>query len=244
MFSLGSLSLLCAFCFLGSFIQRVTGFGFGIFVMTVFPCLLPSYGEATMLSGLLAGTNSLMVVLQKRRFIQWKNFFPMLLCFMLVSVVCIFLLVRIDDHLIKKVLGILLVLGSLYFLFFNDKIRLKPNIRTQLSMGTLSGMMGGFFAMQGPPAVLYFMALGMEKNAYIACMQTYLLSGNLLMSVARGYHGFLTCHVGFAYCVGFLFVLGGNWLGGKIFDKISPKILRRCVYGYLALSGTVIYAMA
>lgn len=236
--------MLCVFCFLGSFIQRVTGFGFGIFVMTIFPYLLPSYGEATMLSGLLAGTNSLMVVLQKRRFIQWKNFLPMLLCFMIVSVVCIFLLVRIDDHQIKRVLGILLILGSLYFLFFNDKIRLKPNVKTQLSMGTLSGMMGGFFAMQGPPAVLYFMVLGIGKDAYIACMQTYLLSGNLLMSVARGYNGFLTYHVGFAYCIGFLFVLGGNWLGGKIFDKISTKILRKCVYGYLALSGVVIFSLA
>ncbi len=244
MFSFESFSLLCVFCFLGSFIQRVTGFGFGIFVMTIFPYLLPSYGEATMLSGLLAGTNSLMVVLQKRRFIQWKDFFPMLSCFMIVSVVCIFLLVRIDDHQIKKVLGVLLIFCSLYFLFFNNRIHLKPNMKTQLSMGTLSGMMGGFFAMQGPPAVLYFMVSGMSKDAYIACMQTYLLSGNLLMSVVRSYHGFLTCQVGLAYCAGFLFVLGGNWLGCKVFNKISSKILRRCVYGYLALSGAIIYAMA
>ncbi len=168
----------------------------------------------------------------------------MLLCFMIVSVVCIFLLVRIDDHQIKRLLGILLVLGSLYFLCFNDKIRLRPSVKTQVSMGTLSGMMGGFFAMQGPPAVLYFMVLGMSKDTYIACMQTYLLTGNLLMSVVRGYHGYLTAQVGLAYLAGFLFVLGGNLLGCKVFDKISSKILRRCVYGYLALSGVVIYAMA
>ena len=46
----------CIFIFLlsivASFIQRVSGFGFGIFVMMFFPFFLPSYGESVMLSGL------------------------------------------------------------------------------------------------------------------------------------------------------------------------------------------------
>lgn len=33
-----------------SFVQRTTGFGFGIFIMTLLPFLMPSYGEATALS--------------------------------------------------------------------------------------------------------------------------------------------------------------------------------------------------
>ena len=33
-----------------SFIQRVSGFGFGIFVMMFFPFILPSYGESITLS--------------------------------------------------------------------------------------------------------------------------------------------------------------------------------------------------
>ena len=41
-----------------SFVQRTTGFGFGIFIMTMLPFLMPSYGEATTLSGLLAMTTS------------------------------------------------------------------------------------------------------------------------------------------------------------------------------------------
>ena len=37
-----------------SFIQRTTGFGFGVFIMTALPFLMPSYGEATALSGILS----------------------------------------------------------------------------------------------------------------------------------------------------------------------------------------------
>lgn len=45
-----------------SFVQRATGFGFGIFIMTLLPFLMPSYGEATALSGLLALTQTYFVV--------------------------------------------------------------------------------------------------------------------------------------------------------------------------------------
>ena len=30
-----------------SFVQRTTGFGFGIFIMTMLPYFMPTYGEAT-----------------------------------------------------------------------------------------------------------------------------------------------------------------------------------------------------
>ena len=48
-----------------SFVQRTTGFGFGIFIMTMLPSIMPSYGEATTLSGILAMTTSLIIVIQK-----------------------------------------------------------------------------------------------------------------------------------------------------------------------------------
>ena len=43
-------ALVCLMSFVASFIQRTSGFGFGIVVMAVFPHLLASYGEATALS--------------------------------------------------------------------------------------------------------------------------------------------------------------------------------------------------
>ena len=41
-----------------SFVQRTIGFGFGIFIMTALPFLMPSYGEAVTLSGLLSLTSA------------------------------------------------------------------------------------------------------------------------------------------------------------------------------------------
>lgn len=57
----------------GSFVQRVSGFGFGIFVMMFLPYVLPSFGECITLSGLLAGTTSLVVALRHLRSVRWKE---------------------------------------------------------------------------------------------------------------------------------------------------------------------------
>ena len=69
---------------LASFIQRTTGFGFGIFIMTVLPYLLPSYGEATTLSGLLAMTTSLIVSFRMRKYLNWHHLLPILITFIII----------------------------------------------------------------------------------------------------------------------------------------------------------------
>ena len=57
---------------IASFIQRVTGFGFGIFVMMFFPFFLPSYGESVMLSGLLAGTTAFLITISNMHYVRWR----------------------------------------------------------------------------------------------------------------------------------------------------------------------------
>ena len=47
-----------------SFVQRTIGFGFGIFIMTALPFLMPSYAEAVTLSGLLSLTSATVVMVK------------------------------------------------------------------------------------------------------------------------------------------------------------------------------------
>ncbi|MBQ5835478.1 MAG: hypothetical protein IIW37_05405, partial [Bacteroidaceae bacterium] len=65
--------LIFPLCIIAGFIQRTTGFGFGIFIMTMLPMLLPSYAEATTLSGLLALTTNLLITVRMRRHIDWAQ---------------------------------------------------------------------------------------------------------------------------------------------------------------------------
>lgn len=102
-----------------SFIQRTTGFGFGIFIMTVLPFLLPSYGEATTISGQLAITTSAAIVWRLRGYVTWNRLWPILVTFIIVSTIAIFALTRIEDHILRRILGVALILISIYFMLFS-----------------------------------------------------------------------------------------------------------------------------
>ena len=227
-----------------SFVQRTTGFGFGIFIMTLLPFLMPSYAEATTLSGLLALTTSAIITFRMRTFITWKRLLPILLTFIAVSAVSICMLTKLHDTVLRKILGIVLVLTGLYFAFFKNRIKLKTTLPYQIGAGALSGVMGGFFGMQGPPAVLYFISSEPDKNHYMAMAQTYFLIGNAMMTIVRASNGFLTATVGrnCLFCLGA--VITGTLLGSWAFRHIPGRVFPYIVYSYIGLSGIVILITA
>jgi len=223
-----------------SFVQRTTGFGFGIFIMTMLPFFMPSYGEATTLSGILAITTSAAIVWRLRRFVTWQRLWAILLTFIIISTFAIFALTRLEDHVLRQILGVALILISIYFMLFSQRIKLPTTKRVQVGAGTLSGLMGGFFGMQGPPAVLYFIQSEPTKEQYMAMAQTYFLVGNSVMTFVRAYNGFLTTTVLTDYLFGLGGVAVGTTLGAYIFKRIPNRAFRYVVYAYIGISGFII----
>lgn len=234
-----TLLLIILFAMGAAFVQRTTGFGFGIFIMTVLPYVLPSYGEATTLSGLLASVTSFILVVRYRKHIEWRSLIPILLTFMLVSFFAVNWLGAMHSYVLRRILGIVLICASIYFWFFAGKVRVGKGAPTQISLGTLSGLMGGFFGMQGPPAVLYFLQVSETKEKYTAIAQAYFLFGNMMMTVYRAHAGFLTHDVVSYWCWGLPAVLLGTYLGGLVFNHLSMPILRKIVYLYIGICGVV-----
>ncbi|MBQ9705837.1 MAG: sulfite exporter TauE/SafE family protein [Paludibacteraceae bacterium] len=223
-----------------SFVQRTTGFGFGIFIMTMLPYFMPTYGEAITLSGVLATTTSAVIVWRLRRYIVWRRLWPILLTFVVVSTVAIFVLTRIEDRILRQILGVALIVISIYFALFSQKVKLPTTKRVQVGAGTLSGLMGGFFGMQGPPAVLYFIQSEPTKERYMAMAQTYFLIGNVTMTLVRAYNGFFTTTVLTDYCFGLGGVIIGTTLGAYVFKHIPNRTFRYVVYAYIGVSGVII----
>ena len=223
-----------------SFVQRTTGFGFGIFIMTMLPYLMPTYGEATTLSGILALTTSAAIVWRLRRYVTWQRLWPILLTFIVVSTMAIFVLTRIEDHILKQILGVALIVISIYFALFSQKVKLPTTKQVQVGAGTLSGLMGGFFGMQGPPAVLYFIQSEPTKEHYMAMAQTYFLIGNAMMTLVRAYNGFFTTTVLTDYCFGLGGVIIGTAIGSYVFKHIPNQAFRYVVYAYIGVSGMII----
>ena len=220
-----------------SFTQRVTGFGFGILMMTLLPLLTPSYGEATALSGLLAIFVALIPAIQTRQNLNWKKLLPILIVFLITSCIGIWLVSRLDSDLLKHIVGGVLIAVGLWFLITGGRIRMSPTLPVQTGMGTLSGLMGGLFAMQGPPAVIYFLSAADSKDEYIALPQWYFLIGNIFMAFFRAGSGFVTMDVLKLWCVAIPGVFLGLFVGAKVYKRIRTEELRRVIYAFLIIAG-------
>ena len=225
-----------------SFVQRTVGFGFGIFIMTALPFLMPSYAEAVTLSGLLSLTSATAVMIQYVRYVTWKRLLPMVAAFTVFSTFAIMMLDKIEGPAMRAILGIMLIILSLYFGFFKEKLqkRIKPTTGWLLGTGSVSGIMGGLFGMHGPPVVLYLVVSEPSKNHYMGMIQTYAVITNLTMLVVRAYNGYVTPAVGtsYIYALGGLAIgiLAGNWA----FKRIPNRLFTYIVYAYIGISGAII----
>lgn len=227
----------------GAFVLRVCGFGFGVFTMAWLPYLLPSYGEATTLSGILAMTGSIMTIFKRWKYINWHKLTPILITFIIASCASIHFVSVADDRLLKKILGVMLIVASLWFLVISKHVKVKPTIPVQITTGTISGIMGGLFAMHGPAAVLYFLACSKDKEEYVTLTMSYLIIGNIMMLGFRIHNGFLTPAVGYAFLYGIVAVAIGTWIGNKVFKKLSTDIVKKISYAYIAISGVLALIM-
>ena len=229
-----------------SFIQRTIGFGFGIFIMTVLPFLMPSYGEAVTLSGLLSLTSATIVMVKYLKFVTWKRLLPIVASFIIFSTIAICLLDKIEGQAMRRILGITLILISLYFSFFKARLQklIRPTKGWQYGTGAASGIMGGLFAMHGPPVVLYLIVSEPDKDQYMGMIQTYAVVTNITMLAVRAFNGYVTPAVGSSYIYSLIGlaigVIAGNWA----FKHIPNRLFTYIVYAYIGVSGLIILLTA
>jgi uncharacterized membrane protein YfcA len=229
-----------------SFIQRTTGFGFGIFIMTGLPFLMPSYAEAVTLSGLLSLTSSTVVMIKYLKYINWRRLLPILTAFLLTSTLAICLLERIEGKSMRMILGLLLIFLCLYFSFFKEKLQkmIRLTKRWQYGVGAASGIMGGLFGMQGPPVVLYLINSEPDKNCYMGMIQTYAVLTNMIMLAVRAFNGYVTSAVGMTYLYSIGGLVIGVIFGSLVFKLIPNKLFAYLVYAYIGISGVIILITA
>ena len=236
----------CALIFLltivASFIQRVSGFGFGIFVMMFFPFFLPSYGESVMLSGLLAGSTALMIAVKNWKYIRWRMMWIVTFFNLLFSFIATEYMLSLSNDVLKQYLGVVLTLIALYFLFGEGRMgRIFKSKPAQITIGSVSGVMGGMFAMPGPPVVLYCISTLEDKKEYVATLQAFSVVFNSFYTIFRFNAGFYSENTWLWWVMGIGGAVIGSLLGSRCFELISNQTLKRIVYVMMIVSGMIAF---
>ena len=225
---------------IASFIQRVSGFGFGIFVMMFFPFFLPSYGDSVMLSGLLAGSTALMIAVRNWQYIRWKLMGRVLIFNVIASYLATEYMRSLGSNTMKQWLGVMLILIALYFIFSEGRIgRIFKSKLAQITIGGVSGGMGGMFAMPGPPLVLYCISTIEDKRDYVTTLQAFSVVMNLCYTLFRFKAGFYSEDTWLWWLVGLGGAVIGSFIGYRFFEQISNRTLKYIVYVVMIISGVV-----
>ena len=237
------LILFFAVSLLGSAIQAASGFGYGIFVMSVLPFFLP-YNEALCSAGIVGLVTAISVAMKHRGHIRFKLIALPLFGYFTASAAGTYFLKSQADGALKQILGGFLIVLSIYLMRVSDKVRIRANALTGLSAGGVSGVLGALFGMSGPPIVVYLLAAAETTAAYIANIQIYFVCTNVYISVIRLASGMMNAQVAAYTVAGILGVFWGAKLGHSLFSRLDAKSLRMTVYAFMIAMGVLMLATA
>lgn len=223
------------------FVQRVSGFGLGIFAMMFLPHFLPSHTAAATISSIFSSVTSLYNTVRYRKSIAYKTAVPML-CAAFISIpVAVYFSVMITSGVFEILLGAVLIALSIYFLFFKARINIKPTAANGVIAGALGGTLNGLFSTGGPPIVLYLTNATSDNLTYFATIQFYFCITNIYATASRAVNGILTADILKYSAVGIVGCMIGDHLGKAVFDKLDSDRLRRTIYVGMIISGIIMF---
>lgn len=235
-FSSGLFAFIAFACFLGTFVQRVSGIGYGIIVMLFFPLVL-SMGEATALSGMGSLIASCVVAYTMRKHVNIKKAMMPMVPYCVIACLMMLFVKSAAPRLLMILLGVALCGMSVYFYFFSGRIHIRPTTRNAMIAGSIGGVLSGLFSMGGPPVMVYFLSCSDTNDEYLANIQFFFVVSNAISTVARLANGFVTQRVLWLMLPAAAAMVAANYTGGKVYKRISAEGLRKVVYGVVGLCG-------
>ena len=222
---------------LASGIQASLGFGFSIFAMMFFPYLFATYPQAAAISSLLSISTSCIVAVRMRKQIRWRALLPCAVGYLFSAPAAIHYSTILEKVLLTRILGGALVALGLYFIFLGGRIRIRPCARNGVITGLLSGVGGGFFAVGGPPLVVYFLSSLQNKEEYSATIQCCMVVTGLYAAAVRAANGIFTIELLKNCAAGAAAMVIGAGIGYAVMEKLPAERLKRLIYCVMIFSG-------
>ena len=228
--------LLLLTSFFSAFIQSTTGFGYAIMFMAITPYFL-DYNVASVLSLETSPVGNVANVVKRFKRVNWKQVIIPMLFATASTYIAIELTKNVELSTMRRVLGCLLFFLAIWFVFFSKKVKIKPTMLNCAIAGLVSGTGAGLFSISGPPMVVYYLSALKDKEEYMATIQTYFFFNNLTTIAMRLITGTFPSFSILMFAATVVGLLGGVSLGNKVYSKLNGEVMKKYVYGFMALSG-------
>ncbi len=216
-------------------VQGVTGFGAGVVMMMFLPLqfsVVQSAGVSSAICMILCTA----MVYRYRHTINFKKIIGPAVLYLLVSSISILFAKMIDQNIMKIILGIFLIILSVYFLFFS-KNEIEPKGIVALLCIVISGACDGLFGIGGPLMVIYFLSKTQGKEEYLGTIQCFFLINVVYSTIFRIFNGIITVDLFTGIGLGMVGILIGLFIANKIVDKLDAQLIKKITYVVIGLCG-------
>lgn len=224
-----------AVIFLGGLVQGATGFGFALVTMSVLPffigltdlaviiVILGIAVNISILVGLKGGVNIKLMIIPLITAIIGRHFGAVML-------------IRYDSQYLRILLSFVIILISIYFIFFGQ-VKIKPTRINGSICGIMSGVLGGLYSIPGPPLVVYFLSTTEESREYSATIQVTIALSSLYSLWFHFVNNNISSYIIKMSMIGIVAVTLGSMIGVILFKRINREHLREMIYLILIIMG-------
>jgi len=226
------------------FVQGLSGFAFGMVAMSFWAWgVEPRVASAMSVFGALTG--QLLAAITVRRKFHLATVLPFLLGGIVGIPIGVSILPRLDVHLFKLCLGIVLVIWCPIMLFSNRIPPIRHGGRlADAVVGAIGGIMGGIGGFTGIAPTLWCTLRGFDKDKQRVVIQNFNLGALLVtMGVYLG-TGIITRDMLPMFAIVAPAMLIPTLIGTRVYIGISDIAFRRIVLTLLTCSGAAMLSAA
>jgi uncharacterized membrane protein YfcA len=231
-------ALIAAIVFFAAVVQSLAGFGFALIIMPVITLLLGVQTAAPMVA-LTALTVYIINVALYRREINTREVLRLAVASVFGIPVGIWLVASVDEVLVTRFLGLVLILYGVFSLLRPVAARI-PSRRWVYPAGFLAGCLGAAYNTPGPPAVVYGSSQQWPKDEFRASMQVLFLVNGALVVTSHLVTAHVTSQVLTSYLYAIPALVLGIYVGSHVDKRVDAARFRAIVTVMILALGLVL----
>ena len=222
--------------FLAIFTQAASGFGLALVSMPLL-VLVMDIKTATPLISLVGGISQIFLLLRYRHALNFRAVLRLSLASVIGIPLGVAALDRVNTAVITTILGVIVILYSVYALF---RFRLPTLRHTKWAygFGFVAGILGGVLNTSGPPVIIYGTCREWPPAEFKSNLQAFFLVASIMAIITHASSGNFTPFVWENLLWSLPGAFLGMFLGFKLDGRVNPHQFRQIVLVLLLIMGT------
>ncbi len=227
--------------FIGGVASGVAGFAFGFIVSGVWLHFITPVQTTLLIVGYGLCTQSY-GVWKVRHSLKWRNVAPFIVAGTISIPIGTLLLTRLDPAYMRIGIGGLLLVYGAYGLAKPAFKPVQAGLATDSVVGFANGLLCGLTGLPGFIITVWCQMRGWTKDAQRAVFQPVILASMTVTAAVLGISGAVTVPTIELFATGLPAVLGGLWLGFRLYGRLDEAAFRKLILVLLLVSGAALIA--